>query len=121
MVQVLAGHPVRAAAGRARAPWAWWRSAPPRLGAAALAGHVADAARGSGGASRPASTGVALVAALAAAAPIGVLLYSGYRASIYAPRNLLASLPGAALLIGALVARVLPVTPWPPACSRSPS
>ena len=53
---------------------------------------------------RSPDAGVVLLAALALAAPAGVLLYSALESSIFLARNLSASLPGAALLAGAAVA-----------------
>ncbi|HEU0023812.1 MAG TPA: hypothetical protein VFQ12_04245, partial [Thermoleophilaceae bacterium] len=49
-----------------------------------------------------------LVAALAAATPVGLLLYGVFDSSLYAPRNLLASLPALCLLLGAAVAWARP-------------
>jgi hypothetical protein len=55
---------------------------------------------------RVSPSGTLLVAALAAATPVGLILYSLYDTSLYAPRNLLASLPALCLLLGAAVAAV---------------
>jgi 4-amino-4-deoxy-L-arabinose transferase-like glycosyltransferase len=56
------------------------------------------------------SSPVALLIVLALATPVGALLYSLGPTSIYAPRNLIPSMPALFLLAGALVTR--PVTPW---------
>lgn len=71
------------------------------LAADLLQGRVPDP----GGAAPPRSASVGLAAALAVAAPVGIVVYGLVGTSIYAPRNLLASLPGIALLLGWLVAR----------------
>jgi hypothetical protein len=47
-----------------------------------------------------------LIAALAAATPLALLLYGVFDTSLYAPRNLIASLPALCLLTGVAVARV---------------
>jgi 4-amino-4-deoxy-L-arabinose transferase-like glycosyltransferase len=47
-----------------------------------------------------------LIAALAVATPLALLVYGIFDKSLYAPRNLLASLPALCLLIGAAVASV---------------
>jgi 4-amino-4-deoxy-L-arabinose transferase-like glycosyltransferase len=47
-----------------------------------------------------------LITALAAATPLALLLYGIFDTSLYAPRNLMASLPALCLLIGVAVARV---------------
>ncbi len=55
---------------------------------------------------RPApSDGLWLVLALAVGAPIGAALYSALATNVFIARNLIASWPGLALLIGALVMR----------------
>jgi mannosyltransferase len=46
-----------------------------------------------------------LAAALAAAAPVGLLIYSGAASNIFIARNLISSLPGLALLVGAVITR----------------
>lgn len=47
-----------------------------------------------------------LLAALALATPVGLLVYSLTRTDLFLPRGLLASLPAAALVLGALLARL---------------
>jgi 4-amino-4-deoxy-L-arabinose transferase-like glycosyltransferase len=50
------------------------------------------------------SPALVLVAAVAVATPVGALLYSAFGSSIFAARNLLASLPALCLVAGALIA-----------------
>jgi mannosyltransferase len=50
---------------------------------------------------------VVLLAAMALAAPLGVLAYSALKSSIYLPRNLIVSAAPAWLLVGGLLARTL--------------
>ncbi len=57
---------------------------------------------------RPRPSGLMLVAMLAVATPVALLLYGIFDTSLYAPRNLLASLPGMCLLLGAAVAGIRP-------------
>jgi 4-amino-4-deoxy-L-arabinose transferase-like glycosyltransferase len=78
-------------------------------GAAALAG-VAVVARQRG--FEPSWPGPErlLVLLLALATPVGLMLYAIYDTSLYAPRNLLGSLPALCLLLGAVVAWLRP--PW---------
>jgi 4-amino-4-deoxy-L-arabinose transferase-like glycosyltransferase len=72
--------------------------------AAALALFRALRAPGDdGGPAAP--TRIDLLAILALATPLGALLYSLGPQSVYLPRNLIASLPAAALLLGAAIAR----------------
>lgn len=77
--------------------------------AVAAAGIIALVARGRRlSISRP----LALLVVLALATPAGALLYSLVSTSIFLPRNLIASLPAACLLIGALLTRLRgPVRP----------
>lgn len=49
------------------------------------------------------SSGVALVLVLALAAPVGATIHNVFAPSVFLPRNLLASWPGFALALGALV------------------
>ena len=51
----------------------------------------------------PPSRGVELVLALALAAPVGAALHNVVAPSVFVPRNLIASWPGFALLVGAVV------------------
>jgi 4-amino-4-deoxy-L-arabinose transferase-like glycosyltransferase len=51
----------------------------------------------------PPPTGVALVIALAVAAPVGAALHNIVAPSLFEPRNLISSWPGFALAVGALV------------------
>jgi dolichyl-phosphate-mannose-protein mannosyltransferase len=53
--------------------------------------------------SRPALAGPALVIVLALATPIGLIIHQLFTLSVFIPRNLIASWPGFALSIGALV------------------
>jgi hypothetical protein len=75
-------------------------------GALAAVGKLAVGAPGAPGApgrpSRP-SSGIVLAVALAIAAPLGLVLYSLLRESIWDPRNLCISSPGLALVLGALL------------------
>ena len=71
-------------------------------GLAALAAGLVARAR-EGGLPRPGPTGTVLVGALAVATPLALLVYGIFDTSLYAPRNLLASLPGMCLLLGAAV------------------
>ncbi len=57
---------------------------------------------------RPRPSGTVLVAMLAVATPVALLLYGIFDTSLYAPRNLLASLPGMCLLLGAAVVGIRP-------------
>jgi hypothetical protein len=69
-------------------------------GALVLAAATVSAPRG-----RPSREGV-LLATLALATPAGLLAYSAVGTGIFAPRNLTASIPGACLLAGWLLARL---------------
>jgi 4-amino-4-deoxy-L-arabinose transferase-like glycosyltransferase len=62
-------------------------------------------------------SGTVLIAALAAATPLALLLYGIFDTSLYAPRNLMASLPALCLLLGVAVAGVgLPFRALAAAC-----
>jgi hypothetical protein len=79
-------------------------------GAALLAGAI-TALRSNRRWARP-SPEIALVVLLAAATPVGLLIYSNFESSLYAPRNLLASLPALSLVVGVAVTRVAPPFRW---------
>jgi len=96
--RALAGHPI---AGLADVP-----GSVPALGIALVLGGAAALALRRGGLGRPSpSSPAVLLAAMALAAPVGVLLYSAFDANLFVPRNLLVSVPPAAVMAGAMVAR----------------
>jgi len=73
------------------------------LALAALTAGLAAGLRGGGASLRPAPTGPLLVALLAVITPAALIAYGIFDSSLYAPRNLLASLPALCLLLGAAI------------------
>ena len=92
------GHPQDAASAVPGDLGLWLIGAGAALGAVG----VGLSLRGGGLPTRP-SAGLALVLALAVAAPLGATLHNFVGDSVFVPRNLAASTPGLALAIGALV------------------
>jgi mannosyltransferase len=74
------------------------------IGASLALGAVGAAVRISGARSWRPSSGLILIAILTVAVPVGATLHNLFAPSIFVPRNLIASWPGFALLVGALVA-----------------
>lgn len=94
LVTVVAGHPVTPLG-----------ELPGAVGIALLAAGVlvgATAVLARAAAARPAPR-LVLVVGLALASPVGVVLYQAVGTDIYAPRNMIASLPAACVALGALV------------------
>jgi 4-amino-4-deoxy-L-arabinose transferase-like glycosyltransferase len=91
-------------------PYASLRAIPTRLGLVAVVGCLlvgvawALARRSRDGAGPASSPKFGLLVALALATPIGLLLYSMLRTDLWLARGLYASIPAAALVVGALLA-----------------
>jgi hypothetical protein len=99
LLQLFAGHPFLRIARVPGDVALWLIGSAVALGAAGLA----FALRARDGQWWRPSSGVALVLVLALAAPVGAAIHNVFAPSVFLPRNLLASWPGFALALGALV------------------
>jgi len=98
LLKVIPGHPyldLRVLPGRV-ATWVF---------VAAGIGAIALAARRRGQPAAPDARALELLALIAIATPVGALLYSLGPQSVFLPRNMIPSLPAAALLLGFALAR----------------